>query len=279
MNRVTHSLVPGIAVAVILTACDQPLPVEHVTDVGVPSMARVFPPGSGGAVVSNSGMGKDEIFCNYGDYFTTQGTAVSSPAGTATLSCSFADLPEIPEPEVAKGWLCTLFQAGFYETYNATWRRLPNGNAHVTCQFDGRPLYDTAVEYAGMAVPAQQPVWTEPLFDTPSGRLSGEVVHVGTACFWEPLWDDPVGKIAVIERGLCFYADKLAHVHDAGALAAIVFNSEFGGEQIIRMGAPEGVYVDMPAVFVGRSTGLALSTGDGARISDCASSKHCRGVF
>ena len=212
-------------------------------------------------------------------FFTRQGTATTSPSGVATLSCSFKDLPEIPEQEVSKGWLCTLYHAGVFETRNSTWRRLPNGNAHVTCQFDHRPFYDSAVEFAGGAAHAQQPLWTAPLFDTPSGRLSGEVVHVGTACFWEPLWNDPAGKIAVIERGFCVYADKLTHVWDAGAIGAIVFNSEFGGEQIVRMGAPEGVYVDIPGVFVARSTGLSISDGEVVTISDCANSKHCRGVF
>lgn len=84
-----------------------------------------------------------------------------------------------------------------------------------------------------------------------------------------PRW--PVGKIALIERGLCRFDNKIAWAQLNGAVGAIVYNSPAGGEGLVLMGgdnpvlqgAPSviGTAVTIPGFFVQRSTGLTLAGG------------------
>lgn len=68
------------------------------------------------------------------------------------------------------------------------------------------------------------------------------------------------GKIALIERGICAFADKVVDAAAAGARAVIVFNKDVsegadGGETVINMDVSG---TSIPSVFVPRSAGLAL---------------------
>jgi subtilisin family serine protease len=67
------------------------------------------------------------------------------------------------------------------------------------------------------------------------------------------------GKVALIERGVCAFSIKVYNAQSAGAIAAIVYNSEAGGDELITM-APDQFADDVtiPAVFVGRSIGTAM---------------------
>jgi hypothetical protein len=103
----------------------------------------------------------------------------------------------------------------------------------------------------------------------PFNTFSGEVVHVGTGCTRDAYLADPAGKIALIERGVCRFDNKLGVATLAGATGAIVYNSAAGGEALIVMGGnnpvtlPDGTVVNItiPAAFVQRSTGLLLRDG------------------
>ncbi|MEM8560492.1 MAG: M36 family metallopeptidase, partial [Bacteroidota bacterium] len=87
------------------------------------------------------------------------------------------------------------------------------------------------------------------------------------------------GKVALIERGDCNFVDKVRNAQDAGAIAAIVFNCEPGaegcspsnpGEGLTGMGLPDGddgEDIEIPSVFVQRSTGLILADNDPASVS------------
>ncbi len=55
------------------------------------------------------------------------------------------------------------------------------------------------------------------------------------------------GAIALIERGGCDFQDKLIRVEDAGAVAAVVYNTS--GDPIVMNGL--GATVDIPAVMIG----------------------------
>jgi subtilisin family serine protease len=67
------------------------------------------------------------------------------------------------------------------------------------------------------------------------------------------------GQIALIERGACTFSLKVFHAQEAGATAAIVFNSAEGGEGLISMGPGERAdEVRIPSVSVARSVGLGL---------------------
>lgn len=68
------------------------------------------------------------------------------------------------------------------------------------------------------------------------------------------------GKVALIERGICAFADKVNNAAAAGARAAIIFNKDLsegsdGGETIINM---DVTGTSIPSIFIGRSAGLAL---------------------
>lgn len=80
------------------------------------------------------------------------------------------------------------------------------------------------------------------------------------------------GKIALMERGTCHFSVKAFHAQQAGAIAAIIYNSEDGGDSIISMGG--GDYADevtIPAVFIGHTDGMGLfdwynRNGDAAQV-------------
>ncbi len=80
---------------------------------------------------------------------------------------------------------------------------------------------------------------------------------VPTSDLDNPLGCDPyvpqalAGRIAVIERGTCFFRDKVEHADAAGASGVLVINHE--GDDLLTMGLLERT--DIPAFLVGRSAG------------------------
>ncbi|HEU0009525.1 MAG TPA: S8 family serine peptidase [Verrucomicrobiae bacterium] len=85
---------------------------------------------------------------------------------------------------------------------------------------------------------------------------------------------DLTGKAALIERGTNNFDEKILRAAAAGAEFAVIYNfatnTDFGcpgGEQLCLMGATD--FVPIPAIFIGRSNGLALqglfSTNSAAR--------------
>ena len=67
--------------------------------------------------------------------------------------------------------------------------------------------------------------------------------------------DEIKGNIAIINRGICFFFDKIQRAKEAGAIAVIVVNNEGGPP--IPMGTSGGI-VDIPAVMITRRDGLKL---------------------
>jgi hypothetical protein len=124
-----------------------------------------------------------------------------------------------------------------------------------------------------------------PIVERPGRAMAGEVVHVGRGCpadprpvppgsgitVADPYLADPAGKIALIERGVCRFDNKIARAQQAGAVGVIVYNNAAGGEGLVLMGidnpvidGPPGIsgtQINVPAVFVQRSTGLLLRDG------------------
>ena len=65
------------------------------------------------------------------------------------------------------------------------------------------------------------------------------------------------GKIALIERGVCNFSEKVFNAQRGGAIAAFVYNSAAGGDTLMTMGA--GVHagdVTIPSWFLRRTDGL-----------------------
>ncbi|MFT5125131.1 MAG: hypothetical protein ACI9TH_001623 [Kiritimatiellia bacterium] len=63
------------------------------------------------------------------------------------------------------------------------------------------------------------------------------------------------GKIALIDRGECFFTEKVKHAQDAGAIAVIVANHQ--GENLVRMAGADASIV-IPSVFIRQSAGEAI---------------------
>jgi len=130
--------------------------------------------------------------------------------------------------------------------------------------------------FAG-SLPANEGTFTVGIASLPGSTMSGEVVHVGRGCppdaalgipGGDPYLANPAGKIALIERGLCRFDNKIARAQLNGALGAIVYNNAaplftMGGNNPVSLGSPAviGAVLTIPAVSVARSTGLLLRAG------------------
>lgn len=67
------------------------------------------------------------------------------------------------------------------------------------------------------------------------------------------------GQVALIERGICPFSLKVFNAQQAGASAAIIYNSEAGGEALIQMAAGEHAEeITIPAISLPHSVGLAM---------------------
>jgi hypothetical protein len=126
----------------------------------------------------------------------------------------------------------------------------------------------------GLKFPAGVAVFTPQIADLRGHKMAGEVVYVGRGCpsslnslFPEdPYLANPAGKIALIERGLCEFDNKVARAQLAGAVGAIVHNNvegelALGGASPVTL--PDGPTVDIsiPAVGVAKSVGLLMRDG------------------
>jgi subtilisin family serine protease len=82
-----------------------------------------------------------------------------------------------------------------------------------------------------------------------------DAVSAGNLLACDPLPSDSLqGQIAVIERGDCFFIDKVRHATDAGAVAVIMVNQQPG--EAITMGGLEDSTI--PAVMIARDIGQVV---------------------
>ena len=145
-------------------------------------------------------------------------------------------------------------QAHLYQPY-VTSNAFSGKRPSTISLFAYKPPYHT---FSGQVVP---------VLPDPDGRRLG--------CTSASYANFPVGAIALIERGVCTFYQKVSVARDAGASAVIIFNStpETGPpvcpaqptpgsarcEAMVGMGAAAGSPpLPIPAAFVQRSTGLLL---------------------
>ena len=115
---------------------------------------------------------------------------------------------------------------------------------------------------AGTATPVGDDVYIGP-----GETLTAPTTYLGTACGTiAPATTDPA--IAVVERGVCFFQDKINNVTAAGYDAIIIFNNEEGDppcEGLLGMLADTTI----PAYFVGRSVGYDILGIEGYDPANC----------
>ena len=108
---------------------------------------------------------------------------------------------------------------------------------------------------------------------TPGAPVSGPTYFVGLACSSSPPPPAPAsGAIAVVERGVCSFTEKVTNVAAAGYSAGIVFNSAAAGncENIVNMAAAGPI----PFLFVSRSTGFKILGITGYDPANCPSGSN-----
>ncbi|MBI2332896.1 MAG: hypothetical protein HYU84_12190, partial [Chloroflexi bacterium] len=121
----------------------------------------------------------------------------------------------------------------------------------------------------GVAIQATQGTDT-PQIDNDTS-LVGQTVFVGRACNGDPVVP-PAGAatVALVERGLCTFTEKVANVEAAGGYSGvIVFNREGadGCSGLVLM----DVQGNIPALFVNRPTGFALMNNGSYNEAACLS--------
>lgn len=99
------------------------------------------------------------------------------------------------------------------------------------------------------------------------GRIVAAVGPNGetTGCSGAQVAADIEGRVALVERGGCLFVEKAATVEALGAVGLVVYNrpidpsvpDDNGGEALVQMGGDD-LGVQIPSVFVQRSTGLTL---------------------
>ena len=91
------------------------------------------------------------------------------------------------------------------------------------------------------------------LTGTPSGQAGGPLVFVGLGKPADIPADELEGKIALIERGEVTFGSKVAEAHNAGAVAAVIFNNVSGSFRGTLGGRSQ-----IPAVSLSQADGLKL---------------------
>lgn len=113
---------------------------------------------------------------------------------------------------------------------------------------------------------AVTPNFGKALVSLPNG-IQGEVVYVGRGC---PGLDgylaDPNGKIALIDRGVCRFDNKVARAQNAGAIAVIIANTSDAhrlfavGNSPVDAGDPSviGTNINVPVMLAQKTIGTTL---------------------
>jgi hypothetical protein len=91
--------------------------------------------------------------------------------------------------------------------------------------------------------------------------ISGTPIFVGRACPGDPAVppapDLPGDEIAVVERGECFFTEKVAAVLAAGGYEAVIIMNREGADACVGTTTP-AVEGDIPTILIGRDAGFAM---------------------
>lgn len=96
---------------------------------------------------------------------------------------------------------------------------------------------------------------TPPLAKT--GPKTGDLVYCGLAVTPDQVPASVAGKIALIDRGVCTFAQKILNAQSKGAIAVVVANNQ-PGDPIVMGGDPTGI--NIPAVMIRNVDGAAIKS-------------------
>jgi hypothetical protein len=145
----------------------------------------------------------------------------------------------------------------------------PEGNAHqAEFTADNRFVIGTDEDFAPyrLAVSTDDggefraSIGTNTTVEEATG-IDGTTVFVGRACPGDPAVppapDLPGDEIAVVERGVCLFTEKVAAVLAAGGYEAVMIMNREGGDACTGVFTPD-VAGDIPTILIGRDAGFAL---------------------
>ena len=124
---------------------------------------------------------------------------------------------------------------------------MDEGIKHNSIEVTDPPVVRDYYEAVEAAADGEGALVSKKLEET--GEIAARVVYADPPKACEALknGDALEGNIALIDRGVCFFLDKIQRARDAGALAVIVVNNEGGPP--IAMGST-GDTVDIPAMMI-----------------------------
>jgi minor extracellular serine protease Vpr len=105
-------------------------------------------------------------------------------------------------------------------------------------------------------------------FDAFPGGTFGIVDTAGTGCTAAAITQTLTGKVALINRGVCTFSEKVSAAKAKGAVGVIVINNVAGDPTA--MGATEGFDDDIPAVMISKNDGAALRTANPTSVTVAA---------
>lgn len=146
----------------------------------------------------------------------------------------------------------------------------PEGNAHqAEFTADDRFIIGTDEDFSPFRLQVETnddtAGWAKPGTQTvvdAAEAVSGTTVFVGRACNGDTAVptapDVGTAQIAVVERGLCTFEEKVANVVAADGYEAVIIMNREGGDACKAIFEPFLENEALPVLFVGRETGLAL---------------------
>ncbi len=113
--------------------------------------------------------------------------------------------------------------------------------------------YDTTEPFITISSPVEETIVSRFVHLSGTGETTASIVHVG---FGEPEAypeEGLEGKIALIQRGVLFFEDKVQNAQNAGASAAIIYNNE-EAELYATLSSP----AEIPSLTISRADGERL---------------------
>ncbi|MEM8526170.1 MAG: PA domain-containing protein [Bacteroidota bacterium] len=131
-----------------------------------------------------------------------------------------------------------------------------NAQFQVTLEADGTTFgpYDAVLAAFGEQLDPDPCSSTDGFMG--AGEVFVDITNSSLAC--DSTTADLTDKVAVIDRGACFFTDKVRNAQNAGAIGVVVITND--GEPPIVMGGDDTEGIVIPAVMVSRADGEELKT-------------------